>query len=86
MLLVRKQVEELKTMRITHVFKSKIKVAKSVLTVLFYVKNSCINNGSKGKVVFYIPVPLQKSSIDDCLKKVWILPKIKRIPKQTRII
>ena len=70
----------------THVFKSKIKVAKSVVTVLFYVYNSCISNGNKGKVVFYSPVPLQKSSADGRLKKVWILLKMKRIPNQTRII
>ena len=43
-------------------FKSKIKVAKAVSTVLFYLYNSHISNGNRGKVAFYSPLPLQKSS------------------------
>ena len=43
-------------------FKSKIKLAKSVSTVLFYLYNSHISNGNRGKVAFYSPLPLQKSS------------------------
>ena len=43
-------------------FKSKIKVTKAVSTVLFYVYNSRISNGNRGKVAFYSPLPLQKSS------------------------
>ena len=41
-----------------------VEVAKPVLTVLFYVFNSCIINGKKGKVAFYTPLPLQKPSTD----------------------
>ena len=39
-----------------------VEVAKAVLTVLFYVYNSRIINGKKGKVAFHTPLPLQKSS------------------------
>ena len=69
-------------------FKSKIKVAKAVSIALFYISNSCISNNSsnRGKVVFYSPLPLQKSSLDGCIKKVWILLKMKTIPEQTQII
>ena len=44
-------------------------MAKAVLTVLFYVCNSRIINGKKGKVAFYTPLPLQKSSTDAQFKK-----------------
>ena len=67
-------------------FKQKIKVAEAVSTVLFYVYNSRITNVNRGKVVFYRPLPLQKSSTDGRLKKVWILLKMKTIPEQTQII
>ena len=69
-------------------FKSKIKVAKAVSIALFYISNSCISNNSsnRGKVVFYSPLPLQKSSLDGRIKKVWILLKMKTIPEQTQII
>ena len=67
-------------------FKSKIKVAKAVSTVLFYVYNSCISNVNRGKVVFYSPLPLQKSSSGGRLERAWIFLKMKRIPEQTRII
>ena len=67
-------------------FKLKIKVAKTVSTVLLYVYNSRISNGNRGKVAFYSPLPLQKSSLDGRLKKVWILLKMKTIPEQTQII
>ena len=50
-------------------FKSKIKVAKAVSAVSFYVSNSRISNGYRGKVAFYSPLPLQKSSTDGRLKK-----------------
>ena len=56
-------------------FKSKIKVAKAVLTALFYIYNSRISNGNRGKVVFYSPLPLQKSPTDGRSEKVWILLK-----------
>ena len=46
-----------------------VEVAKAVLTVLFYVYNSCIINGKKGKVAFYTPLPLQKSSTNDQFNK-----------------
>lgn len=39
-----------------------VEVVKVVLTVLFFVYNSRIINGKKGKVAFYAPLPLQKSS------------------------
>ena len=39
-----------------------VEVAKAVLTVLFYVYNSSITNGKKGKVAFYTLLPLQKPS------------------------
>ena len=67
-------------------FKSKIKVAEIVSTVLFYVYNSRISNGNRGKIAFYSFLPLQKSSADGRLKKVWILLKMMRIPEQTQII
>ena len=67
-------------------FKSKIKVAETVSTVLFYVYNSHISNGNTGKIAFYSFLPLQKSSTDVRLKKVWILLKMMRIPEQTQII
>ena len=41
-----------------------VEVAKAVLTVLFYVYNSHITNGKKGKVAFYTLLPLQKSSVN----------------------
>ena len=66
-------------------FKSKIKMAKAVSTVLFYVYNSRINNGNRGKVAFYSPLPLQKSSSGGRLEKVCIFLKMKRIP-ETQII
>ena len=46
-----------------------VEVAKTVLTVLFYVYNSRIINGKKGKVAFHTPLPLHKSSTDVQLKK-----------------
>ena len=55
-------------------------------TVLLYVYNCRISNGNRGKVAFYSPLPLQKSSLDGRLKKVWILLKMKTIPEQTQII
>ena len=61
-------------------------MAKAVLAVLFYVYNSRISNGNRGKVTFYSPLPLQKSSTDGHLKKAWILLKMKRIPEQIKII
>ena len=67
-------------------FKSKIKVAKAVSTVLFYVYNSRISNVNRGKVVFNSPLPLQKSSSGGRLEKVWIFLKMKRIPEKTEII
>ena len=62
-------------------FKSKIKMAKAVSTVSFYVSNSRISNGYREKFAFYSPLPLQKSSTNGRLKKVWILLKMKRIPE-----
>ena len=67
-------------------FKSKIKVAKAVSTVLFYVYNSRLSNGNRRKIAFYSPLPLQKSSTDGRLEIVWNFLKIKRIPEQTQII
>ena len=67
-------------------FKSKIKVAKAVSTVLFYVYNSRISNVNRGKVVFNSPLPLQKSSSGGRLEKVCIFLKMKRIPEKTEII
>ena len=64
-------------------FKSKIKVAKAVSIALFYIYNSRISNGNRGKVAFYSPLPLQKSSLDGRIKKVWILLKMETIPEQT---
>ena len=61
-------------------------MAKAVLAVLFYVYNSRISNGNREKVAFYSPLPLQKSSTDDRLKKAWTLLKMKRIPEQIKII
>ena len=46
-----------------------VEVAKAVLTVLFYVYNSRIINGKKGKVAFYTPLTLQKASTDAQFKK-----------------
>ena len=46
-----------------------VEVAKAVLTVLFYVYNSRIINDKKGKVAFYTPLPLQKSSTNDHFNK-----------------
>ena len=57
-----------------------------MLAVLFYVYNSRISNGNRGKVAFYSPLPLQRSSTDGRLKKAWILLKMKRIPEQIKII
>ena len=67
-------------------FKSKIKVAKAVSTVLFYLYNSRISNVNRGKIVFNSPLPLQKSSSGGRLEKVWIFLKMKRIPEKTEII
>ena len=39
-----------------------VEVANAALIVLFYSYNSRIINGKKGKVAFYIPLLLQKSS------------------------
>ena len=39
-----------------------VEVANAALIVLFYVYNGRIINGKKGKVAFYIPLLLQKSS------------------------
>ena len=46
-----------------------VEVAKAVLNVLFYVYNSRIINGKKGKVAFYTLLPLQKSSTNAQFKK-----------------
>ena len=47
----------------------RIELTKAVLTVSFYVYNSRIINGKKGKVAFYTPLSLQKSPTDAQFKK-----------------
>ena len=64
----------------------RVEVTKAVLTVLFYAYNSRIINGKKEKLLF-IPTSLFKSHQRMLsLRRVWILLKMNKIPKQSQII